>query len=283
MGKRQYTERIYQPGRHGRRSDRWRRTAPPSRPQTTFSPTLSVERPVVWPSEEAQKEYWQSMHKALGKGVTRNQRDHYRVVRPDKLRVVQIRPTVLAEMSRDIHRYDQRQAAMERLAGMLHEQLYESLRDVPERLPVSLGRLACIAEQQPSRQGRPVRSKEIVGAQIAGWRGERANYSRNGDGGCTLRQLAAEKVMYSDAIIDTNAWFDPEVIVADPYIAVIEDDQPIRRQAFSRLIDSIRAEDALPELAELGDPVIRLRTGQRPDDFIEYPVRGLGSYQPLAA
>lgn len=221
-----------------------------------FIPTVSVERPVIWENEKDQKEYWQAFHRALGKGLSDKQRSRHMIRRPHDLRVVQMRETVLAEQMENLQRYDQRQEAAARLACLLQERLNSLLKDSPELLSLELGNLACFTEPGSSQP-------EVMAMPPRGWRGPKAKYAASDDHGnvAPLHQLSVETQLYRDALNDTNSWFEPKDIVADPYITVIENRMGIVRRDFQVIGSSLAREQAIPDSVQLGDPVITLRMG----------------------
>ncbi len=260
----------------GRLNNKRRPESPPA-----FSPTVSVERPIVWKDDEAKRAYWKTIHRALGKGLPDSTRSRQHIVRPESLRVVQVQHTVLAEESRDLYRYDQRQVAMERLAGILQERLYQLLQGVPPKLPVELGSLACGAEYAGLKNSIPNAPKQVVVARVSGWRGDKAKYSNNGVTGSasSLQQLASERALYRDAITETNPWLTPDGVLGEPAVTLIEKDSrlPFKGKELQLIELSLLKEELLPHQAMLGDPVVCLHGTEYAARPIELPIRSLDS------
>ncbi|HTB48963.1 MAG TPA: hypothetical protein VK712_02680 [Verrucomicrobiae bacterium] len=198
-------------------------------------------------------------------------------VRPERLSIIQLRQSVLSDISSELLRHDQRQEAMERLAGCLQERLYQLLKGTPDKLVMQVGSLACFRE--PIGRAKTGREQQAIGVEPAGWRGFRAKYPvRDGSGGITaLRQLALEGALYDEAIDDTNPWFEAEEIIGDPYVAIIRNRKPVRitPRKLSDIGSNLNNDSQFPDDLILGDPVLTLQAGPRPEDRIVYPVRDL--------
>lgn len=257
------------------------------RPETASycqGPTVSVVRPIVWENEQVKKEYLTTVHKAFGKRLRDSTRHHQRVVRPGMQEVAHFRPLQLAAMTREL-RLDQRQPAMERLAQLLQDRLYSLLKDVPSELPVELGRLACFDQQKAvRRRGQKVAHIQVVGAELAGWRGPKASYPCDSSGGTlVLHQLAAENALYREALKDVNPWFGADEVVADPFVALTETARPVNVNTLYSIENSLKKEHVLPHVSMLGDPIILLHPENPASRPIPYPVRELGQYGLQAA
>lgn len=253
---------------------RRRSSAPTPRP---FVPSILLERPVIWESDEDKNAYWNGMNKALGKVMGRGRQRRsaqYPVVRPEELKVVQLREESLRSSSIDLMMHHDRQETIERLASLLQERLYKLLQDTPEKLKVAIGELACFTEPISNKAGQ-----QVIGAAPNGWRGFKAKYPVCDETGQTapLHQLALEGAASSDALLETNTWFNPTSIVANPYLPFITNPKPwLISQDECRSIGSKLGDDEhFPRTLMLGDPILTLKLGTLPDEVIRLPIRNL--------
>src|SRR5487761_1186382 len=249
-----------------------------------LAPSVSVERQEIWESPEDKEKYWKTVRRAISKSSPVGDKHKSRLIRPEALRLTQVRHEVLAERTRDLYRLDQRDLAMERLACLLLERLYDLTHKSPPEICVKLGELACvIKEDTPKRKFLDARPDFVVSAQLEEWRGVRKKYPLLDDEGTrsAMGQFAAEQLEIKKAFPEINPWLVPDDIVVDPHTEILGPGQPLPTRDMVKFNLMIEESGVLSSM-KFGEPLICLRTGADIQQITQFSVSDLDVLNPLA-
>lgn len=233
----------------------------------------------MWEDDDAKRGYWKSLQKAIGKSLTKGQRQQLRPVRPESLRLVQIRGKVLSDAVVELkHSPEDRNELMEQLATSLQERLYLLSKSAPDQLKLPLGELVCF-EDQVGRRGRPLTSEQTIGSEFEGWKGFRARYPVCDENGNVTpqRQLALEGSGCSEAITNANPWLEPVGVLAHPKVILIQNPfgVDIPTQRLYKLNAKLEQDEAFPSELTFGDSIVTMQKTPDPADVIVLPTRNL--------
>lgn len=202
-----------------------------------FVPTITVERPIIIDGEKAQK-YQEEFHRNLGVRLRGRQKDHYHIVKPNELKLTLVENVPVP------------QGWPLEVAEDLGASLFALLDRAPQFLAVPVGRVAC---QNASHPRKPFFSTSVVGVEPCGWRGPAAPYATHDARGLqtSIGLLAREAEACAQLLGG---------VAETPFAALVANSAAsIPQREFRDVRDA--AGEALPEVFEWQDPVIKLRTG----------------------
>jgi hypothetical protein len=247
--------------RNALRSDRRR-----SEREIVPPPTISVSRQVLWDKEKGIV-FSATTKKAIRAVMPKGARSRVFQHRMQWQRVEYLNSSALGEQVCENYAESDRNDLYAELA----KNLYLRLRDLqvkaaeqqagnPRRINVGLDRLVRMTPiDESGLRGRTKGRQRLVAAVFEGWAGHRASYPDNEVNGEApgLLLMAKEHVAVRQAIRDTDSGLDPDPLMVEPSVVIIENrktEVPVSDvEAYQRILTS---SGVLPANNVLAEPSI---------------------------